>query len=202
MRTLVSALASLLGSAVVLGLLVWVNQRETPPPETERVSSMAFDVAAPPPPPPPPQPRPRPRRQSARADVPAVPVLGAGLGGLDLGLGGGGLGLAVADALADAPTDVVMTANTVDTPPRAVEQASPQYPARARARGVEGQVTVSLLIDATGRVADARVTDSVPAGTFDEAALSAVRQWRFTPAEYEGRPVSMRASQVLEFALR
>lgn len=202
MRVVLSALASIVASTAVLGALIAVNGRELTPPEPEIRAAIAFDVAPPQPPPPTPRARPRPRRQRAQSAAPAAPILSAGLGGLDLGLGTAGLGGLGSEALLDTPTDVVMTASTVDQPPRPIERVAPEYPSRARARGIEGVVTVSLHIDANGRVTDARVLDASPPGVFDEAALSAVRRWSFEPAQYEGRAVAIRVEQAVRFALR
>lgn len=55
------------------------------------------------------------------------------------------------------------------------------YPAAARAAGVEGEVTVRYDVTAAGRVARAVVLAAEPPGVFEEAALAAVRSWRFRP---------------------
>jgi protein TonB len=64
---------------------------------------------------------------------------------------------------------------------RKIEDAAVVYPPRARSRGIEGWVDVAFIVDATGRVTDARVLSAQPAGAFDEAALAAVRRWRYAP---------------------
>lgn len=66
-------------------------------------------------------------------------------------------------------------------PLRRIADAAVVYPARARARGIEGWVDVAFTVDPTGRVTDARVLSAQPAGTFDEAALDAVGRWRYAP---------------------
>jgi protein TonB len=45
------------------------------------------------------------------------------------------------------------------------------------------------------------VLKSEPAGTFDDAAVRAVRGWRFQPATYQGQPVAVRVEQRLAFDL-
>ena len=42
---------------------------------------------------------------------------------------------------------------------------------------------------------------SSPPGVFDDAATEAVRQWRYQPALYRGRPVKVWAEQVVHFEL-
>jgi len=64
--------------------------------------------------------------------------------------------------------------------PVAVHQAKPVYPSVARRAGVEGRVVVRVLIGTNGRVLEAQVGKSVP--VLDRSALTAARQWVFTPA--------------------
>ena len=97
--------------------------------------------------------------------------------------------------------DVVMTAKTVDIPPRPVDRKAPQYPRRARKKGVEGYVILSMLIDENGKVKDVLVVESQPTETFDDAALDVVWSWRFQPGEYKGKSVSVRVTQTLRFEL-
>ncbi len=96
---------------------------------------------------------------------------------------------------------MVMTDETVDTPPQATRQVAMQYPADAKRKGVEGYVTLSLLIDDQGQVQRVRVLESQPAGTFDQSAIDAVRQWNFEPAKYKGQSVRVWARQTIRFNL-
>ena len=69
-----------------------------------------------------------------------------------------------------------------------------------QAAGVQGMVVVELAVAADGTVRDARVLCSVP--LLDEAALAAVRQWRFAPAGPEGRPDPVMFTAVSGFPVR
>jgi TonB family protein len=69
------------------------------------------------------------------------------------------------------------------TVPRRLRAAVPEYPRRALEQGQQGWVDVSFAITAEGSVTELRVEAANPRGTFDRAALAAVRQWRF-----EARP--------------
>lgn len=81
---------------------------------------------------------------------------------------------------------------------RPVITIEPEYPVDARTRGVEGSVTVEFVVTASGGVEDVRVTESSPAGVFDQAALAAVRRWRYgADAERETTVLTER----LRFAL-
>ena len=70
----------------------------------------------------------------------------------------------------------------------------PRYPRIALARGLEGRVLVEFTITASGTVRDARVIasemgralDHSSGNAFEQAALEAVRQWRYTPKVVRG----------------
>ncbi|MFN7976292.1 MAG: TonB family protein, partial [Acidobacteriota bacterium] len=67
-----------------------------------------------------------------------------------------------------------------------VKKVEPVYPPLAKKARVGGNVEVEALIEADGRVSDAHVLRSDSA-LLEQAAIDAVRQWRFEPQE--GRPV-------------
>jgi TonB family protein len=78
-----------------------------------------------------------------------------------------------------------------------VREGVPQYPPEARAAGVTGPVIVEALVNEQGVVTSARVLRSVP--LLDDAALNAVRVWRFQPTVMNGRPVPVRLNLVVNF---
>jgi TonB family protein len=80
-------------------------------------------------------------------------------------------------------------------PPHRVDR--PIYPPDAMAAGVQGNVQAEIVIDETGAVSDARVVRSVP--MLDEAALNAVRQWKFDPAIVNGKAVPVRMTVTVNF---
>jgi len=80
-----------------------------------------------------------------------------------------------------------------------IVKSAPRYPVRAQSRNIEGWVVIEFTITPTGTVIDAKVTDAKPEGTFDRAALNAIVKWKFKPKIENGRPVSQRAVQRLEF---
>lgn len=79
---------------------------------------------------------------------------------------------------------------------------APRYPMRAANRRIEGWVKVQFIITKEGKVADAVVVDSEPKNTFDRAALSAIKRWKFKAKIIEGIAFEQRAEQLLEFKLR
>lgn len=95
-----------------------------------------------------------------------------------------------------APT--VYQNGEVHVQPKPVKRESPIYPYTLRRMGVPGRVELAFTVTVEGRVADAFVIKSShPA--FEEAALNAVREWRFAPAVKDGRPVAMKTALLLEF---
>ncbi|MCP5042151.1 MAG: energy transducer TonB [bacterium] len=65
----------------------------------------------------------------------------------------------------------------------------PEYPMRARQRGIEGWVHIRFSISKAGTVADPVVVASQPPGVFEKAALSAVSRWKYNPKIVNGVPV-------------
>jgi protein TonB len=86
-----------------------------------------------------------------------------------------------------------------DQPPRLVRAATPIMPQEAFVKGIQGTVEVEILIDETGKVAQARVTRSIPA--LDKAALECVYKFVFLPAKKHGRPVAAIAEAPVKFSL-
>ena len=92
-------------------------------------------------------------------------------------------------------------ADEVEQPPREMGgNRSPVYPPRQLQQGVEGQVSVMLLIDEQGNVADVRVLKG--ADVFRQSVLDVAHTWRFTPARHEGRPVKVWGVKEVQFTLR
>ncbi|MEM7207423.1 MAG: energy transducer TonB [Pseudomonadota bacterium] len=65
---------------------------------------------------------------------------------------------------------------------KVVHMVDPTYPQSAQEAKLEGWVELVFVVDETGQLRDLTVTDEQPRGLFADAALNAVRQWRFQPA--------------------
>ena len=65
----------------------------------------------------------------------------------------------------------------------------PDYPRLARRRGHEGEALLGVTVLADGAPAAVELRTSSGYALLDEAALDAVRRWRFLPARVAGRPV-------------
>ena len=85
-------------------------------------------------------------------------------------------------------------------PPKKVEDVRPAFPEAAQAAGLQGVVIAEVVVDETGRVASAHLLRAIP--LLEDAALAAVRQWRFDPMVVDGRPVPVRMTVTVNFTLK
>ena len=85
--------------------------------------------------------------------------------------------------------------------PVLLHKVSPVYPEVPRKARIEGRVTVQAVIGLDGSVESVDVLRSSNP-FFDEAALSAVKQWRYRPATMNGVPVRVYFTVEVGFVLR
>jgi protein TonB len=83
--------------------------------------------------------------------------------------------------------------------PALVERVEPEYPPLAVRAKVEGVVILEALVDLQGRVESVRVLRSIP--LLDNAAIAAVRQWRYSPLLLNGQPERFVLTVTLSFSL-
>jgi len=86
-------------------------------------------------------------------------------------------------------------------PPALVEGAPPEYPPAALAAGTTADVTVKIHIDASGAVTSVDVVTPVGHG-FDEAAVAAAMKYRFSPAEFDGKPGPITVETTIHFTIQ
>jgi periplasmic protein TonB len=97
------------------------------------------------------------------------------------------------------PTGPVPVGGDVTAPVK-VHTPKPQYTELARRARIQGLVIVQAVIDKRGQVVDAEVLRGLPMG-LDQAAVDAVRRWRFEPATLNGKPVDVYYSLSVTFTL-
>jgi TonB family protein len=97
------------------------------------------------------------------------------------------------------------------TAPELIYQVEPEYSESARKRKLAATTTrVSFIIETDGHVRDVHVTkscaddfpnkkDQEAALTLDRQAVKAASQYRFEPAQYEGKPVTVTLSVEISF---
>jgi periplasmic protein TonB len=87
-----------------------------------------------------------------------------------------------------------------DVRPTPVKTPPPEYPSALKREGVSGIVALKVEIDETGAVSNCAVSKSSNAG-FDDAAVKAVKAWKFTPAQKNGVAVKVSLVIPLKFAI-
>jgi TonB family protein len=86
-------------------------------------------------------------------------------------------------------------------PPALKQFVEAQYPESEKSAGRAASVVLQIAINAQGTVDDVRVLESAGAA-FDEAAVAAVRQFVFEPAEIDHKPSPIRINYKYEFVLK
>jgi TonB family protein len=79
--------------------------------------------------------------------------------------------------------------------------APPTFPAGALQRRLSGWVDVQFVVKSDGLVSDVIIMGAEPVGIFEQAAVDAVKKWRYKPAQRDGHAVDQRARLRMKFAL-
>jgi periplasmic protein TonB len=148
-----------------------------------------------------------PKKVASYTDDVAEPVsdLGGVAGGIPGGVVGGGVGGVIGGTGPSVPTPppapkpvpkIVRVGSNLK-PPRQTYSVDPVYPALARETRIAGTVIVDAVIDEHGNVVEARVVNGHP--LLIEAALRAVRQWKYEPTALNGQPVSVELQVQVHF---
>jgi protein TonB len=98
-----------------------------------------------------------------------------------------------------APASPVQVGGDVK-PARIISSVAPVYPALAKTQHVAGDVRVDALIDATGRVTTMKVVSGP--SLLHQAAMDALRQWKYQAALLDGKPVPMHLTVTIQFRLQ
>lgn len=87
-------------------------------------------------------------------------------------------------------------------PPTLRSQTEPKYTRQAMEAKLQGDVELSGVVLADGKIAHLRVVKPLdPCGGLDEEAVKAAARWRFTPAQFDGRPVAAKVTLIMSFRL-
>ena len=103
---------------------------------------------------------------------------------------------AASAARAKAQKEAVHVGGQIKAPTK-IKDVKPVYPAIAQSARVVGTVTLEATIGPDGKVIDTKVVRSIP--MLDQAALDAVRQWEYTPALLNGKPVPVVINVTINF---
>jgi TonB family protein len=82
-------------------------------------------------------------------------------------------------------------------PAKLIKSVPPIYPDMARNQRVSGDVRIDALVDADGNVSTMKVLSGSP--LLHLAALNALKQWKYQPAELDGKPTSMHLTVTIQF---
>jgi protein TonB len=216
-----SFVAFLLNFGALFALVIWPLLH----PDALPTQMMATLMVAPSPPPPPPPAAPAPRIQTTEilsgglqslsripkaikqvneAAIPPSMVGVKGIEGLSNGIPGG-IGSIIDSVGMGQPTVVksrtptrlsvssgVMTGNLL-------EKIFPQYPAIAKAARIQGIVVLQATISKSGTIQNLRVISGPP--MLQQAAIDAVRSWRYRPYLLNGEPVEVETTINVVFNL-
>jgi len=81
--------------------------------------------------------------------------------------------------------------------PKLVSSVLPVYPSIARATGIEGSVVVEASIGPAGNVVSTKVISGPP--ILRQAALDALRRWKYQPGTLNGEPVAVQITVTIQF---
>jgi protein TonB len=214
-----------LAAAIVLVPLLYYDAIPQPSDSTLKAFFVApVEIAPAPPPPPPPAPA---LRSAIKVPVPVPSVaptfvapieapegirqeqgieLGFGVeggvpGGVEGGVPGGVLGGIVGGAMAQAPPPVkaVRVGGNI-VAPKMVKKVAPDYPDLAKASRLGAVILMEAQVDTHGVVQGVNVLRGHP--LFDEAAMNAVKQWRYRPLLLNGEPTPFIVTVTLVFSIQ
>jgi protein TonB len=103
---------------------------------------------------------------------------------------------------AAVPESIRPAATVLEAVPLYTENKPPEYPVMARRRGWEGTVLLEVFVAVDGTVRTARIQTGSSYSMLDDAALDAVRNWRFQPGMENGRPKAMKVLVPVHFVLK
>jgi len=122
-------------------------------------------------------------------------------GGVEGGLAGGVLGGIVGGLPLPAPPPAprpVRVGGAI-VPPRLIHRVQPEYPELALQARLGALIILEAHVDTRGRVKSVKVLRGSP--LFDQAAIDAVRQWRYRPLLLNGQPTEFLVSVTVTFHL-
>ena len=111
--------------------------------------------------------------------------------------------LGAAPLTAESQNETVYDTGNGVSVPAVVRQVKPDYTPQALDARIQGGVILDAIVRADGEVGDVKVRTSLDSKLgLDEQAVSAMKQWLFTPGLREGKPVAVRIQVEMTFALK
>ena len=134
------------------------------------------------------------RRQATDLAAPSLTDAAAPTLSADASLGAGLVPAAPAQPAAPVPASAL---GGDVKPARLLSSVQPVYPPIAKNQHVAGDVRIDALIDANGRVSSMKVLSGPP--LLHQAAMEALRQWKYEAATLNGTAVPMHLTVTLQF---
>ena len=97
--------------------------------------------------------------------------------------------------------EVVADPSNKITPAVKISGRNPRYPKNAERRGIEGYIDLEFTITQIGEVTSVTIMQAEPQEVFNNAAITAVANWRYQPRLIDDQPVSERKQIRLRFRL-
>ena len=156
-------------------------------------------------------PRYNPTSTGVRAPVNKTQEAPPPLVGTTGGVAGGVPGGVLSEMLKSAPSVPVLAKSSVPAPVKRIRIGSrvaeanlihdvaPQYPPEAGRARIEGTVVLMAVIGKDGTVKDVRIENGLP--ILAQAAIDAVKQWRYRPYMIDGEPVEVDSRITINFTL-
>lgn len=98
------------------------------------------------------------------------------------------------------PEGPIQVGGDVQAPVK-IHNPQPQYTEIARKARLQGVVIVQAIIDKEGNVTNVKVLKGLGMG-LDQAAVDAIKKWRFEPATLHGKPVAVYYNLTVNFRLQ
>ncbi|KLV07295.1 hypothetical protein ABT56_05910 [Photobacterium aquae] len=102
---------------------------------------------------------------------------------------------------AEASSGVNNNPQLVSKPTFATRPSPVSYPKMAKRRGIEGMVMVEVWIDETGKQIKQTLVQSSGANILDDAAIKAIKRWRFSSHIVDGQAIAHRVQIPVRFEL-
>lgn len=102
-----------------------------------------------------------------------------------------------AQSKAAATTDPAALAASL----KRLRATAPEYPQSALTQRISGAVTLEYTVDTRGETRDVHVVEASPPGVFDQAAIAAVKRWRYAPRVVNGAAVEVPVKTRVRFEL-
>ena len=141
---------------------------------------------------------------------PPMAVTGGVVGGVPGGIPGGQLGGVIGGIVSSSSSMAAVPKLVPVTPQRVrisqgvtrgllIHRVEPVYPVLAKAARVQGEVLLSAIIDGNGEIQNLQLVSGHP--MLVQAAMAAVKQWRYKPYLLNGQPVEVETTINVSFVL-